>query len=331
MRALVTGGGGFVGGAIVRALLARGDEVVSLARGDYPELRAAGVETLRGDLSDPACVGSAVARCDVVFHVAARASSWGRAEDFVATNVTGTENVVDACRRHGVGRLVFTSSPSATYSGGDVEGADEALPYPDRYLAHYPRTKAIAERRVLAANDAELSTVALRPHLVWGPGDTQLTARIVERAKQGRLRFVGPPKKVDAVYVDNVVDAHLAAADRLAPGAACAGKPYFVTNGEPIASDEMINGILRAAGLPEETRRIPRGVAYAVGAMFEGLWLVLRRTDEPPMTRFVADQLSTAHWFDISAARRDLGYEPRVSLAEGFERLRAWFAEHPVG
>ena len=323
MRALVTGGGGYVGGAVVRALQARGDEVVSLARGDYPRLRELGVTTVRGDLAELPDVLAAADGCDVVLHVAAKAGIWGRDADFERSNVLGTANVLEACRRVGVRRLVLTSTPSVVHAGGDLRGGDESLPYATHALA-YPRTKAVAERMVLAADGDELSTVALRPHLVWGPGDTQLVPRILDRARRGRLRLVdGGTAPIDTTYVDDAAAAHLLAADRLGPGAACAGRAYFLSSGDPRPVGEVINGILAAAGLPPETRSVPLPVAVAAGAVAEGVWRLLRRSDDPPMTRFLARQLGTAHWFDISAARRDLGYDPQVGLEEGLRRLTA--------
>ena len=322
MRALVTGGGGFLGGAVVRALVARGDDVVSLARGDYPALRELGVRTVRGDLADPRSVLSAAQGCEVVLHVAAKAGIWGRAEDYERSNVEGTRNVVEACRTLGIGRLVQTSTPSVVHGGGDIAGGDESLPYATHFSSDYPRTKVAAERLVLAAADDRLGTVALRPHLVWGPGDTQLVPRIVGRARSGRLRFVGGGTAViDTTYVDDAVAAHLCAADRLSPGAACSGRPYFITSGQPRPVREVVNAILAAAGLPPETRSVPLPLAEAAGAVLERVWRLLRRQDDPPMTRFLARQLATDHWFDIGAARRDLGYEPVVGLDEGFRRL----------
>jgi len=324
VRALVTGGGGFLGGAVARALLARGDEVVSLARGDYPALRELGAQTVRGDLGDPAAVLGAAEGCDVVLHVAAKAGIWGPAEDFERSNVDGTRNVLAACRTLGIGKLVHTSTPSVVHGGGDIEGGDESLPYATHFSSDYPRTKALAEREVLAAASDTLATVALRPHLVWGPGDTQLVPRILERARAGRLRFVnGGHALIDTTYVDDAAAAHLAAADRLEVGAACSGGAYFLSSGDPRPVRDVVNAILAAGGLPPETRSVPLPVAEAAGAAAEGLWRLLRRTDDPPMTRFLARQLATAHWFDISAARRDLGYVPLVGLDEGFRRLAA--------
>ena len=259
---------------------------------------------------------------DVVFHTAALPGVWGTYRAFYETNVRGTRNVIDACFAEGVTRLVYTSSPSITFAGHDQEGTDESDPYSERFLAHYPRTKAAAERLVLAANCESLATVALRPHLIWGPDDTQLVPRVIERARKGRLRLVGDGSKlVDATYIDNAAMAHLLAADRLSSGAACAGKAYYISNGEPWPMARIINGILAAAGLPPVTRSVSPAAAYALGAVLEAAYAAFRLSGEPLMTRFVTRQLATAHWYDISAARRDLGYKPSVTMDEAMRRL----------
>ncbi len=327
MRSLVTGGGGFLGGAIVRRLRARGDEVRSFSRGDYPELRSLGVEVIRGDLADSAAVLSAVQGCDVVFHVAAKAGIWGPHEDYYRANVIGTQNVIAACHRGHIDRLVYTSSPSVVFNGQDMEGVDESAPYPRHFEASYPQTKAQAEKLVLKANSDALATVALRPHLIWGPGDQHLVPRIIARAKVGALRRIGRrPLLVDSVYVDNAAQAHLLAANRLRPGAAISGKAYFISQGEPRPLWGLINMILEAAGVPPVTRHVSPRLAYAAGWFYEKMYRLLRKQAEPPMTRFLARELSTAHWFDISAARRDLGYQPEVSFEEGVSRLAEWLA-----
>jgi len=330
MRALVTGGGGFLGQAIVRRLRAEGTAVHSLARGDYPVLRELGVEVFRGDVADGAAVRRAAERCDVVFHVAARAGVWGRFDDYYRTNVAGTDNVIRACIEMSVPRLVYTSSPSVVFNGQDEVGINESAPYPTSYLAAYPETKALAERAVLAANGqacasgAILATVALRPHLIWGPGDNHLIPRLFDRARRGKLRRVGTGTNlVDTTYIENAVDAHLLAAQTLAPGSAQAGRAYFITNGEPIPLWTLIDRMLACGRIPAVKRQISSAAAYAAGAVLELAYRLLGRQDEPPMTRFVARQLSTAHWFDISAARRDFGYVPKVSIDEGLNRLEA--------
>jgi nucleoside-diphosphate-sugar epimerase len=332
MTTLVTGGGGFLGGAIVRRLLERGDEVRALQRGDYPELGDLGVECIRGDIADPDIVDRATAGCDLVFHVAAKVEMWGPIEPFRLANVLGTDNLIRAMRRHGVPRLVFTSSPSVVHGGADIEGADESLPYPDHYEAAYPETKAESERMVLAANGPELSTVALRPHLIWGPGDRVLVPNIVNRARAGQLRLVGDGANlIDTVYIDNAVDAHVAAADRLEPGSPCAGRVYFISNEDPRPVKEIVNAFVTAAGLEPVEKSIPVPIAVAVGHVFETLHRLLPFTGDPRMTPFLAQNLATAHWYDITAAKRDLGYSPRVSIDEGLERLESWFVNGAGG
>jgi len=324
VRALVTGGGGFLGLAIVRILRARGDDVRSFSRDAYPALEQLGVETVRGDLADEAAVLRAARGRDIIFHVAAKTGVWGSTESYHRANVVGTDNVLAACSAEGIQRLVYTSTPSVTFAGTDQIGVDESAPYAERHLSAYPRTKAIAERRVLESNGADLATVALRPHLIWGPGDPHLVPRILDRARSGRLRLLGNrSNEVDSVYIDNAADAHVLAADRLASDSVVAGKSYFISQGEPLPLADLLNRILAAGGLLPVKRRVPEGAAYFLGALLETVYGLLSIETEPPMTRFVARQLSTAHWFDISAARRDLGYEPAVSLAEGMERLAA--------
>ena len=300
----------------------------SLARSLYPQLRDWGVEQVQGDLADPAAVSAAVEGCDLVYHVAAKAGVWGRFRDFYQPNVVGTANVLAACRAHGVKRLVFTSSPSVVFDGSDMEGVDESVGYPLRYHAWYPQTKAIAEQQVLKANDGSLSTVALRPHLIWGPEDNHLVPRILEKGRAGALRRIGNrPCLVDTVYIDNAARAHLLAAERLAVGSSVAGKAYFITNGEPLPLWEMVNRILAAGGLPPVTKTIAPWLAYSAGAMLEALYRILGLSGEPRMTRFVAKELSTAHWFNLAAARDDLGYVPEISIEEGLLVLQRWLQE----
>ncbi|NBO92662.1 MAG: NAD-dependent epimerase/dehydratase family protein, partial [Planctomycetia bacterium] len=237
MKALVTGGGGFLGGAIIRQLQAQGDCVRSVSRSHYPALA---IDQVQGDLADPGVAERAVSGCDVVFHVAAKAGVAGRYGDYYRANVEATRRVINACRACGVRRLVYTSSPSVVFGGNDIENGNESLPYPKHYHAHYPETKAEAERLVLAANGTELATVALRPHLIWGPGDNHLVPRLLERGRAGRLRRIGTGKQIDSVYIDNAAQAHVLAANRLEPGAACAGRVYFISNGEPLPTWDLV-------------------------------------------------------------------------------------------
>jgi nucleoside-diphosphate-sugar epimerase len=325
MRALVTGGGGFLGSAIVRMLVERGDEVCSFSRSEHQALDELGIEQFRGNLENLDEVVNAAKGCDIVFHVAAKAGIWGSYHDFYQSNVVGTENVVAACHDTGISRMVYTSSPSVVFDGSDVEGGDESLPYPARYEAYYPATKALAEQQVLAANSSQLATTALRPHLIWGPGDNHLVPRIVAKGRAGKLRRIGNrPNLVDTVYVDNAARAHLLVADSLYPGSTPSGKTYFISNNEPLPLWDMINRILAAANVPPVTRSISPALAYTAGGICEGIWGLFRLDGEPPMTRFVSHELATAHWFDISAARRDFGYHPEISIDEGLIRLQQW-------
>ncbi len=325
MKVLVTGGGGFLGSAIVRQLRARGDAVRSFSRSEHPHLAALGTEQARGDIADAEAVERAAEGCDAVIHVAAKAGIWGPAAEYEAANVHGTMNVIAACRRHRIRRLVYTSTPSVVAAGHDIEGGNESLPYPDRFLADYPRTKAIAEGGVRCANTPELATVALRPHLIWGPEDIHLIPRLLKRARAGKLRIVGSGRnRVDVTYVDNAADAHLAALDRLTPGSPIAGRAYFISQGDPVELWPFINRILDLVGLPPVSRRVPFRVAYGVGSVLETWYRWLGLRGEPAMTRFVASQLAHSHWFDISAARRDLGYAPQISTEEGLRRLARW-------
>ena len=327
MTLLVTGGGGFLGEALVRRLVAGGASVRSFSRQHYPQLAALGVDQHQGDLADAAAVHRAVAGCELVFHTAAKAGVWGSYDSYFRPNVVGTRNLLSACRRQGVPRLIYTSSPSVVFTGGNMAGVDESLPYPPQYHTPYPATKAQAEREVLAANSQELLTVSLRPHLIWGPGDHHLVPRILARGRAGQLRRIGTGgNRVDSTYIDNAVAAHLAAAARLQPGAACAGRAYFIANDEPWPLWQLIDRMLAADGQPPVQRSLPAPLAYAIGALLETGYRLLRRRDEPRLTRFVARELATDHWFDLSAARRDLGYAPAVSVEQGLQRLQQWLA-----
>lgn len=330
MKILVTGGGGFLGQALCRGLVERGHDVVSFNRGLYPALDALGVRQMQGDLADRKTVIAACDGIDAVFHNAAKAGAWGSYDSYHRANVMGTGNVLAGCREHGVPRLVYTSTPSVTHRATHpVEGGTaETVPYGEDLKAPYASTKLIAEKIVLAANDDTLSTIALRPRLIWGPGDNQLLPRLVERSKAGRLRFVGDGNNlIDTTYIDNAAQAHFDAFERLAPDAACAGRAYFISNGEPKSVREVVNSLLRAAGAPEVAGTIPFGAAYAIGAVCEGLWSALPLRGEPPMTRFLAEQLNTTHWYDMAPATRDFGYVPRVSFHDGIIRLKdSWSA-----
>lgn len=332
MKALVTGAGGFLGRYIAEQLVERGDQVRNFSRRRYPDLDALGVEQMQGDLRDAEAVTQACAGVDVVLHNAGVAGIWGPWQHYHGINTLGTENIVAACRRHGISRLVYTSSPSVTFEGTDQVGIDESAPFPNKWLCHYPHSKALAEQHVLAANGQDgLLTCCLRPHLIWGPRDEHLIPRLIERARSGKLRRVGDGQNlVDMIYVENAARAHLQAADALQREASpVAGRAYFISQGEPVNCWDWINEILALAGLPPVRKAISRPAAWAAGTVLEGLWTVLGRRDEPRMTRFLAAQLATSHHFDISAARRDFGYRPLVSTAAGMQRLQDWLQQQP--
>jgi len=328
LTAVVTGGGGFLGRRIVELLCARGDNVRILARRRYLAIEALGATGIQLDIRDPAAVATALRGADVVFHAAAKTGPWGAEAEFRAVNVGGTRNVLDAARACGVRRFVYTGTPSVVGYTQDVENGGLDLPYAASHESAYPASKAEAERMVLAANGAGISTVALRPHLIIGPGDHQMMPRVVRRAAAGRLRIIGDGRnRVDLTDVDNAAWAHLDAADALSgPAARCAGRAYFISNGEPVVLWEWLNRILQGLGLPPVTQSLPLGVARLAAAAAEGLWNVLRLDDEPPVTRFLASALARSHWYDLEPAQRDLGYEVRVPMEESTRRTLQWLA-----
>lgn len=323
---LVTGGGGFLGRQIIESLRNLNCGAIrSIGRKPQPELEKSGVEVLCGDISDSSFLLKACESRTLVFHVAALAGIWGKREDFYRINVTGTQNVVDACRKKNIRKLVYTSSPSVALHEGDTVNADESVPYPEKYLAPYPETKAIAERLVLSSDSADFATVALRPHLIWGPGDPHLLPRVVERAGRGKLIQVGDGMNlVDMTYVDNAASAHIAAAETLRNSQKANGKAYFISDGSPVVLWPWINNLLKELGLPPVNRRISYSTAYAVGGLMEFLYKVFPFPGEPPMTRFVAGQLAHSHYFNISAARNELGYKPEISPEAALKKTVEW-------
>ena len=334
MRALVTGSNGFVGQHLVRALTARGDEVIALdlaaPRGDEP-----GVHGVVADLRDAGALERACADVDAVFHVASRVQTRKTGADEVFdVNVGGTEKLIAACRTREVPKLVYVSSASVVYGGDDIEHGDESLPYPRRFHAPYAEAKARAEEAVLAASDASLAACAIRPHIVFGPGDTRFFPAVLARARSGRLRaYVGDPdKKSDFTYVDNLVDGLLAAGDALGPDTALAGQAYFVTNGEPMAFWELVGRLLDGLGLARPSWRVPYPIAFGAAAIRETLDAMRGiATSEESLTRFTIRYLTTHHYFDCAKAERDFGYQPRVRLDEGIERTIAALAAPPSG
>ncbi len=326
MKALVTGGGGFIGAALLKQLLKNNYETASFSRGDYPELRRLGIEIIRGDLTDPEAVTKAFAGRDIVFHVAAKAGVWGAYQEFYRPNVLGTQNVVNACVLQRVKYLIFTSSASVIFDGKNIDGANETTPYPSRPMSPYIKTKALAEQYVLKANCSSLKTLSLRPHLVWGPGDNHIIPGVIERSRTDKLRRIGEGKNlIDTIYIDNCVSAHLCAADTIKQNPDVAGKAFFITNGEPLPVWDFINHILEAACLPPVTKSISSKTALIAACLLELVYKILAIRNEPSLTRFLVHELCTSHWFDISAARKQLGYVPTISINKGFEQLSSWF------
>jgi nucleoside-diphosphate-sugar epimerase len=324
VRVLVTGASGLLGSGVATALRDRGDDVTVLQR---RSAALGGVREVLGDVADPDAVRAAVFGQDAVVHLAAKVSMTGPWRDFAATNIGGTANLLEASRSAGVGRFVQVSSPSVAHGGASLQGAAAEPAAPGSARGRYARSKATAELAALGADGPGFAVVAVRPHLVWGPGDTQLVGRIVERARTGRLAIVGDGTAlIDTTYVDNAVEALVAALDR---AAAAHGQALVVTNGEPRPVGEVLTRLCLAAGVEPPQRHVPFRVARVAGALVEVAWSASRRSAEPPMTRFLAEQLATAHWFDQRRTREVLGWSPRVGLAEGFARLAAWYATRP--
>lgn len=331
----LTGASGFIGGKLARRLLDSGRPVRVLSRRPLPELAGLGARVILGDLDALPALHEGCAGAGTVFHVAGRVGVWGPTAEFFHVNVTGTQNLLAVARAAGVRQFVYTSSPSVVYSGGDLAGIDESAPLCTSAPTAYPTSKAAAEKIVLGASTSDFATVALRPHVVWGPGDPNIIPRVLDRARRGRLKIIGGgTNRVDCTHIENVVDAHLLAEKALSPNPQpstlnpqpalpAAGKAYFITNGEPVVLWDWINELLRGVGVPEVRKHVSLANAVRAGFMLEWVWRLLRLRGEPPMTRFVAHELATDHWFDISAARRDLGYVPRVSMADGTRELIA--------
>lgn len=321
MRVLVTGASGMLGRAVATALRDRGDDVTVMQR------HGAGISGTRevcGSVSDADAVAAAVLGQDAVVHLAAKVSFTGAEADFVRTNVDGTRLLLEASRAAGATRFVLVSSPSVAHTGSSIIGAGAEPARPDLARGSYARTKAAAELIALAADRPGFAVLAVRPHIVWGPGDTQLVQRVVDRAAAGRLPRIGTGAAlIDTTYVDNAVDAIVAALDR---AEAVHGEAFVVTNGEPRPVAELIGGMCRAAGVEPPAWSVPAPLARGAGAAVERVWSLLARPDEPPMTRFLAEQLSTAHWFDQRRTREALGWRPAVGLDEGFERLAVHYA-----
>lgn len=322
-KVIVTGAGGFLGGYIVRDLLALGDyEVHSFSRNFYPKLQALGVNQHLGDLANFEDVKNALVGMDAVIHTASQVGMWGLYSDFYKTNVLGTENILKACQILNISKCVYTSTPSVAFGNISLCGVNESTPYPKKYLSVYAETKAIAEKMVLKANSKLLSTMAIRPHLIFGPGDLNIVPRVIEAANKGKLKIVGDGNNlVDVTYVENASLAHVMALEKLNPQSPIAGKAYFLGQG-PLKLWDFTNEILRRSGEKPVTKKIPFKVAYFMGFMIEMVFKILGKYDiHPPMTRFVALQLGKSHYYDHKNIELDLGYTHKYSVSEGLDKL----------
>jgi nucleoside-diphosphate-sugar epimerase len=329
MNVLVTGGGGFIGSALAKELLKRGYGITSFSRKDYPELRRIGIEVKRGDIADPDSVLRACKGIDIVFHVAAKAGMWGSFQDYFNTNVRGTENIINACRKNNIRWLVYTSSASVVFGGTEIRGGDESMAYPRSPVSYYTRTKALAEQSVLRADSPSLKTIALRPHIVIGPGDKHLIPRLLDRARKGRLIQVGDGSNlVDLSYIDNVIKAHICAVRAIMNKPDASGKAFFISNGEPVLLWNVINEILKGAGMAPVSRSLSKKNAYFLSVLSESLYRALKIRKEPVLTRFLVQELSMSHWFRIDSARRFLDYNPDVTNQESIYRLIASLQNH---
>jgi len=331
-KVLVTGGGGFIGKALVRELVRRGVGVAVVGRNHYPELAALGVQCCQGDIRDLAFLERALAGRDTVFHVAAKAGIWGPREAYYSINVTGTANVIAACRKKGVHHLVYTSTPSVVFDRNSLEGADETTPYAIKPLCHYAASKIQAEKDVLQAQSNSLHTIAIRPHLIWGPGDQHLVPRLLERGKNGTLKIIGNgANRVDITYIDNVVHAHILAAENLRTSGSGAGQAFFIGQDEPVNLWQWINGLFARMGIPTVSRKAPFFGSYCAGLGLEVIHALLKAPGEPKMTRFVANQLAKSHWFSHEKAKEILGYRQLVSTEHGMEMLIDWLKGGQAG
>lgn len=331
---LVTGATGFIGGHVARQLRERKEEVRALVRRWDPVLAALGVMQVEGDLENLDAVEAACADVQRVFHIAARPGVWGAFADFYATNVTGTGNVIAGCIGHRVGQLVYTSSPSVVFGNQAHRGADESLDYPSHYENHYSETKAMAERMVRGANCDTLKTVTLRPHLVFGAGDRHLLPRVIERGRLRSLVQVGEgTNRVDLSYVRDVARAHLLAGDALDREPRAAGSVYFISQNEPVMLWPWIAQLLERCGIPPIRRRLSHRTARGLGAALEMTHRLFAAEREPRLTRFTASMLALDHYYDISAARRDLGFEPRFRMQDALDETLPWILgkEHTTG
>jgi nucleoside-diphosphate-sugar epimerase len=329
VKALVTGGGGFIGRRIVEMLLEQGHEVHFLARSQYPEVEALGATAHVIDIRNPTDLISVVKGVDVLFHVASKAGVWGTKEAYYSTNVEGTRALLDAAIAAHVPRFIYTSTPSVVGYESDIINGQQDLPYAKHHRFHYPASKTIAEKMVLAANGPKIATVAIRPHLVFGPGDNHTLPGVVSRAQANKLIQVGDGSNlVDVTYVDNAAGAHIDAMHALKDHtSAPAGRAYFIGNDEPVVLWDWIGTLVHALGLPGPRVKLPLWFATILGTLFEWVWTIFKLDGQPRITRMIAAGVARSHCYDMEPAKRDLGYTIRVNMEEGTARTVAWLKE----
>lgn len=326
MNVLVTGGGGFLGSAIIDELLGREYKVFNLSRNSYPELEAKSVTCLRADISSKEEVQKLDFKIfDCVFHVAAKAGVWGKRSDYININFEGSKNIFDHAKKSGVKYIIYTSSPSAVFGWEDINGSDESLPYPETFSSYYGESKALAEQYILeqAKADEAPKTIALRPHLIWGPGDPHIFPRILEKAKTGKLKTVGDGQNlVDIIHVKNAAVAHLQALDAVIAKPELSGNVYFLGQSEPVNLWDFISQILRMNKIDPIESSISFRRAFRIGSILEKVYRTLGiLKPEPPMTRFMALQLGKSHYFSHAKAIKDLKYNPQISTQQGLDEL----------
>jgi nucleoside-diphosphate-sugar epimerase len=324
-RVLITGGGGFVGKALLKLLLKKNIECAVVGRSNYPEFQTLKVACYQGDICDKDFVLATIKDFDVVFHVAALAGIWGNSSQFYNINVVGTENIIEACLKNKIPAMVYTSTPSVVFSGDDILGGNESVPYSNNFLCEYARTKVIAEKAALTVDQTQLKTCAIRPHLIWGPGDPHLIPRLIDRGKKRSLKIVGEGQNlVDITYIDNVALAHFLAAKNLLTLGSSSGKAYFIGQERPVKLWEWINELFVKLEIPQVEKKISLSAAYTAGRILETVHKLIIPNKEPVMTRFLAEQLAKSHYFSHESAYRDFGYTPKISIEEGMDKLLLW-------
>jgi nucleoside-diphosphate-sugar epimerase len=330
-KIFITGGNGFLGKAIIKMLLQQTDlgEIISVGRSPQPELKKIGVTTVVADICDKKKIIEFSKGSDIIFHTAAKASIWGKYNDFYNTNVIGTENIIEACKVNNIPIVVYTSSPSVISSKNNIINGDETISYPKKYYSHYAKTKAIAESIIINAADKILKSVSLRPHLIWGPGDPHILPRIIEKASKNKLIRIGDKKNiVDLTYISNAAYAHIKAAESLMDSYKISGKTYFISDDAPIILWEWIDNFLEQLGIPKVKKSLSINNAKRLGGIFENIYTLLQKKNEPPITRFAAMQLGLSHFFDISAAKKDFSYHPIISNDDAIKTTIAYFAQN---